>query len=92
MLTLELLEGATPVEDAREPRDTSLNELDEIRELRVLGEVEANRPDLVEGDVPLIASVLTLLTLVELTLPPLVTVRLLAFPKSESFINMTLEA
>jgi hypothetical protein len=92
VLTLELLVGVTAVEDAREPRDTSFNELDEILELRVLGEVEANLPDLVEGEEPFIASALTLLTLVELILPPLETVLLLALLLSELLMYMTLEA
>ena len=92
VLTLELLVGVTAVEDAREPRDTSFNELEEILELRVLGEVEANLPDLVEGEEPFIASALTLLTLVELILPPLEAALLLALLLSELLMYMTLEA
>ena len=83
MLTLELLVGVIAVEAALDPLDTSFNELDEILELRVFGEFEANLADLVDGDVPLTASALTLVTLVEAILPLLVTLFLSMLLKSE---------
>jgi hypothetical protein len=83
VLTLELLVGVIAGEAALDPLDTSFNELDEILELRVLGEFEANLADLVDGDVPLTASALTLVTLVEAILPLLVTLFLSMLLKSE---------
>jgi hypothetical protein len=83
VLTLELLVGVIAGEAALDPLDTSFNELDEILELRVLGEFEANLADLVDGDVPLTASALTLVTLVEAILPILVTLFLSMLLKSE---------